>query len=63
MMNLSRVMQQYRWAKKQGLRELAAEIGVPFTSLGRFENGRVQSGPTSIAVLKWLLANAPEVTP
>ncbi|KKK51468.1 hypothetical protein LCGC14_3114640 [marine sediment metagenome] len=63
MMNLSRVLQEYRWAKRLGLRELAAEIGVSFPSLSRFELGGSQSGPTLVAILKWLLADAPEVTP
>ena len=54
-MRLSEVLRQYRWATKQGLRELARELGTSPATLSRIELGDTMSGETLAKILLWLL--------
>ena len=54
-MKLCEVLKQYRWVRKVGVRELAAEIGLSAATLSRIEHGEVPSGPKLAKILIWLL--------
>ncbi len=55
-MRLATVLREYRWATKKGVRELAAEIGMSYTTLSRIENHKGDPDGTSLSkILVWLL--------
>ena len=58
-MRLCEVLRQYRWATKQSLRPLAAELGMSFATLSRIENGGTPDGRNLSAILRWLLEETP----
>ena len=46
-MRLSKVLHEYRWATRKSVRQLAGEIGIPFTTFNRFErSAEVLNGET-----------------
>lgn len=48
------------WRKEQrlGLRPVAKEIGIPFGTLGRFENGEAIESPALAKILAWALGKS-----
>lgn len=62
-MRLCQVLRNYRWATKQGLRELAQEIGTSHSTLGRIERGFMPDGKTLTKILVWLLGKEPDPNP
>ena len=54
-MKLCEVLKEYRWVRKVGVSELAAEIGFSASTLSRIEHGEMPSGASLGKVLTWLL--------
>lgn len=58
-MQLAEVLKTYRWASKLTVRDMAKRIGISYSTLNRFEDGRGDlSGETLAIVLTWLLGRA-----
>ena len=54
-MKLGVVLRKYRMAFEMTIRDLAGEIGVPYPTLSRIENGAIDiEARTLIRVLNWL---------
>jgi DNA-binding XRE family transcriptional regulator len=53
---LGRVIADYRWANRVGVRELAKEVGVSHATMSRIENGENCDAATLVKVLVWLFA-------
>lgn len=49
------MLRAYREKQKLSLRELARMIGVDFTTLSRFENGKAVTTDAWVAIIKWIL--------
>ena len=60
MLRLCEVLKQYRWAKKQGVRELAEELGFSSGTLSRIESGGTPDGTNLSSIIRWLLAETGE---
>jgi transcriptional regulator with XRE-family HTH domain len=59
-MNLGKVLADYRWANRLGVRELAKEMGITSATLNRIEQNENCNAASLIAIIDWLLiANAP----
>ena len=56
--NITEVLRQYRWASRQTVRQLAAQIDIDDGALSRFERGESISAETLTKVLRWLLNEA-----
>ena len=56
--NITEVLRQYRWASRQTVRQLAAQIDIDDGALSRFERGESISAETLTKVLRWLLTEA-----
>ena len=54
-MRIGKLLRYYRAQAKISLRKLAAEIGVEFTMLSRFERGRNINQRSWVAIFMWLL--------
>ncbi len=60
MMNLGRVLRQWRWAEKLELKDAAAIFGTTPSTLSRLERGQaVVGGDTLAKIIVWLLSPAP----
>ena len=55
-MNLGRVLAGYRNAVPLSVRELAAQIGIPHSTLNRIEHGHPCDSDTFAKILLWLFA-------
>lgn len=60
MMRLSKVLREYRWAKRLGFKELAQEIGITPSALTRLEGGKATESSNLTAVFIWLLEDSLE---
>ncbi len=58
-MKLGRVIADYRWANRAGVRELATEIGISHATLSRVENGENCDAKTLTTILSWLFSDGP----
>lgn len=54
-MRIGKLLRFYRAQCGTSLRSLAAEIGVEFTMLSRFERGRTINQRSWVAIFMWLL--------
>jgi len=57
-MRLGKVIADYRWANRIGVREVASDIGVSAPTLSRFENDNVCDSDTLAKIMQWLFAKA-----
>jgi DNA-binding XRE family transcriptional regulator len=55
-MRLGKVIADYRWANRIGVRDLAKEIGVSHPTLNRFENDGTCDSDTFVKIMSWLYA-------
>ena len=60
MIRLSQVLREYRWSTRRSIRDVAREVGIPFTSYSKFELGRSDRSGLLVNVLRWLLEEVPE---
>ncbi len=56
-MRLGKVIADYRWANRIGVRELARTIGVSHPTLNRFERGEKCDSDTLTKIMAWLFAS------
>lgn len=56
-MRLGKVLADYRYANHQGVRGLAAEIGVSSATLSRIENDHACDGAALVKIMAWLFAD------
>ena len=60
-MRLGTVLRKYRLVQERSVRDMAAEIRIPFATLSRLENGQAECDMRSfVAILKWLLGSEVE---
>ena len=60
MLRIGLILKDYRWASKQTLRGLAAQIGIGHSTLGRLEQGKGGIKQEHLAhLLRWLLEEVP----
>lgn len=57
MMRLGKIIADYRFANNLGVRDVALEIGMPASSLNRFERTGVCDGCTLAKIVLWLFEN------
>lgn len=56
-MRLGEIIKKYRVNKDQTVRELAEEIGIPFPTLSRIENGaEVIESKALVPIIQWLFS-------
>lgn len=53
-MRLGEVLWRYRLGKRQSIRSLAQEIGIPFATLARVERGQNCDASTLVMLMDWL---------
>ena len=56
MTNLGEVLNQYRWATRQKLEDVAAAIGLSPSTLGSIERGGKPNGDSLTKILLWVLS-------
>jgi len=54
-MKIGPLLLRWRAAERIGVRELAKQIGLSYSTLSRVENGEEPSGKTLAAILRWML--------
>lgn len=54
MLNIATAIANHRWASKQSLRELGAELEIPAATLMRVEQGYASDGATIAKIVRWL---------
>ena len=59
-MRLGEVIRKWRMMSELSIRDAAAMIGIPATTMHRLESGDDVDGRTLIAVLTWLMAHEKE---
>lgn len=57
-MRLGKVLADYRYANRLGVRELAQDIGVSHPTLNRIEHDENCDGETLIKILAWLFGKS-----
>ncbi len=53
-MRLGELLYRFRLLSGRSIRDLAAEIGIPYPTLSRIERGKEMSGTTLAKILTWL---------
>ena len=55
-MKLAELVKSWRHRNEMSMREAADEIGISHVVLRKFEMGETVSGPTLLAIMRWMLA-------
>ena len=55
-MNLGHVLKKFRAMQELTVRQLAAQIGIPFNTLSRVENGENVDSQNLMKIFNWLVA-------
>ncbi len=58
MIKLCEILHSYRVAESIPLRELAREIGINYTVLAKFENGRATKEASLAKIVRWLFSQS-----
>lgn len=61
-MRLGEILRLWRRVSNITIRDLAAEIGVPYPTLSRIERGKEMDGTTLAKILAWLMEPAKETS-
>jgi transcriptional regulator with XRE-family HTH domain len=56
-MRLGKVLADYRYANRIGVRALATEIGISSATLSRIENDNKMDGDVLVRIMAWLFAD------